>query len=159
MTKRTFHHKDPLCAKFFAALALHDIIHETPLAEVRASWHEVHFRDIVRPLWPVNTLQISAKYSIPRGSLQQLQTSAGMFYGMAYRFCEEMRFHECQCWFKPFKPALTACLSVRTLLLFPELVVPSRTGVVKLSAVPETPHLCAWGELRPSKSVVESWLP
>lgn len=34
ITKRTFHHKDPVCLKFFCALALHDLVHEVPIAEV-----------------------------------------------------------------------------------------------------------------------------
>ena len=34
ITKKTFHHKDPVCLKFFGALALHDIIHEVPTAQV-----------------------------------------------------------------------------------------------------------------------------
>lgn len=34
ITKKTFHPKDPVCTKFFASLALHDIVHEVPLAEV-----------------------------------------------------------------------------------------------------------------------------
>ena len=64
------------------------------------------------------TCQVSARYHIPRGTLQQLQNNAGMFYGMAYRYCEEAKFTHFQRWFLPFKTHLTACLSVRVLFGF-----------------------------------------
>ncbi|XP_065179224.1 DNA polymerase theta-like [Sycon ciliatum] len=68
--------------RFYTALALHDLVHEVPLAEV------------------------AAKYSASRGLLQSLQQAAATFAGMVTVFCSGLGWHNLQLLLDQFQSRL-----------------------------------------------------
>jgi DNA polymerase theta len=69
--------------RFFAALALQDLVKEVPIATV------------------------ALKYGISKGLVQSLQTSAGMFAGMVTVFCEKLGWNNLELLLSQFQGRLT----------------------------------------------------